>query len=55
MHKCFAYICACISCVYSASRGQRKLLGPLEMELLKIEIHHVGSRTPAEITTKPCP
>lgn len=43
MYECFVSIYLCTPCAFSAHSGQKRLLGPLGLELLIALCHHVGS------------
>lgn len=38
-------VCLCILCVYGAHRGQKRVLGPLELEIQELVSCHVSSRS----------
>jgi hypothetical protein len=40
-----AYRYICLLCVRLVTRGQRGVLGPLDLELWKVLVHHVGAGT----------
>lgn len=40
--ECFAHMHVCLPCVLRALRGQKRVWGPLELELQKIASHCVG-------------
>lgn len=43
MFECFVSICLCTPRAFSAHSGQKRLLGPLGLELLIALCHHVCS------------
>jgi hypothetical protein len=43
MYVCFACMCVCAPCVYSAHRGHQKMSDPLGLQLQMVVICHMGA------------
>ena len=44
VYKCFACMCICVPCAWSAHIEQKRTLDPLELELQMVIIYDLGDR-----------